>query len=375
VTQKIAKSCDFPGFAHDGIRQIAPYVPGRPLEEVAERYGLDLGRVIKLASNECPLGCSRDVRKTIAELVDTVHLYPDGDGSALKKNLSEKLDVPSSAITLGNGSNEILELAARVFAGPGRDIIYSQYAFAVYPIISQVVGANGVEVPASRWGHDLSAMAQAVTDDTRLLFIANPNNPTGTWLGRDDLFAFLSALPKHVVVVLDEAYFEFADHENAQFPDSIRWLETFAQLIITRTFSKAYGLAGLRIGYSISNPQIADLFNRVRQPFNINALAQAAACAALQDQGHVREACRVNALGKQQLQQAFEQMKLSYIPSLGNFISVAVGDGSAVFESLLSKGVIVRPMAGYRMPEYIRVSIGTELENRTFLGALREALR
>ena len=362
--------------AAPGLKGLQPYQPGKPIEELEREYGIS--NIIKLASNENPLGPSPLALEAIKQELDELARYPDGNGFALKQTLSQKLGVKQSQITLGNGSNDILELIARAFATADNDVIFSQHAFAVYPIVTQAVNARAVVTPAKDWGHDLEAMAQAVTDRTRLVFIANPNNPTGTYLTADKLKAFIGGLPHHVIAVVDEAYYEYAHDPRMQadgYPDATQWLDEFPNLIVTRTFSKAYGLAALRVGYSVSDPGIADLLNRVRQPFNVNHLAIVAATAALNDSQHLDKGIHLNAVGMQQLVEGFDKLGLDFIPSVGNFICVDVGKAAAtVYDALLHEGVIVRPVANYQMPQHLRVTIGSPQENDRFLQALHKVL-
>jgi histidinol-phosphate aminotransferase len=353
-----------------GVRGLQPYVPGKPIEELEREYGVT--NVIKLASNESPLGPSPKALAAAHVALAEIARYPDGGGFALKRALAAKLGVLPEQITLGNGSNDILEFAARAFVTAQDEVVFSQHAFAVYPIVTQAVGARAVEVPAHEWGHDLAAMQAAITPRTRLIFIANPNNPTGTWLRRAALEAFLDKLPDSVIVVMDEAYFEYV--EASDYPDTIAWLARYPNLICARTFSKIYGLAGLRVGYGVSSAAIADVLNRVRQPFNVSSVAQAAALAALDDDAHLNQARGVNADGMQQLVKGFEQLGLDYIPSVGNFVCVEVGEAGRVYERLLRAGVIVRPVANYGMPRHLRITVGLADENRRFLEALQAAL-
>jgi histidinol-phosphate aminotransferase len=354
-----------------GVQQLIPYKVGKPIEELERELGLT--RVIKLASNENPLGPGKKALAAIQAALPTVALYPDGSGFMLKQALAKKYAVDVSQITLGNGSNEILELVARAFLTPELEVVFSQHAFAVYPIVTQAVGATSVVAPALNYGHDLDAMLQSVTKKTRLVFIANPNNPTGTLLSQASLERFISALPDTCVCVLDEAYFEFVS--RAESVNSIDWLKKFPNLLITRTFSKAYGLAGLRVGYGLSSPQLADILNRVRQPFNNNTLALAAAEAALADVEHLQQTITVNALGMQQLTNGFKNLGLEWIPSAGNFVSVDLKQaGQPVYEAMLRKGVIVRPVGVYELPNHLRISIGTAAENEVFLQSLTDTL-
>jgi histidinol-phosphate aminotransferase len=353
------------------IRAIAPYQPGKPIAELERELGIS--NIVKLASNENPLGCSPHATAAMQEALKTIALYPDGNGFELKDALSKRYGVAPECIVLGNGSNDMLELAARAFLTVGDKAVYSQHAFAVYPLAVQAVGATGISVPAVDFGHDLPAMLKAVVDnDARLVFIANPNNPTGTFVEAAVLLEFMRALPPHVLVVLDEAYNEFLPQDCRY--DSVAWLKEFSNLVVSRTFSKAYGLAGLRVGYAFCDAQVADMMNRVRQPFNVNSVAQAAAVAALDDDDFVRATHENNLRGMQQITQGLKKLGLAYIPSYGNFVCFRIGDGAKMYRRLLELGVIVRPVASYEMPDYLRVSIGTEQENSKFLAALKRAI-
>ena len=316
--------------------------------------------------------------KAIAANLADLSRYPDGNGYSLRKKLAVKLGVAEDQITLGNGSNDILELIGRAFLMPGHEAIYSRHSFAVYPLVVQASGATAVVTDAKDWGNDLVAMLAAVTDVTRLIFLANPNNPTGTWVDRISLREFLEKLPANIIVVLDEAYFEYVTEPD--YPDGLMFLQDFPNVIVTRTFSKAYGLAGLRVGYGISSSSIADILNRVRQPFNVNSMALAAAEAALDDVVFIEKSKKINNAGLEQLRIAFDEMGLSYIPSVANFIAVKVGQNSktantnTVYEKLLQSGVIVRPVANYDMPDYLRITIGLEQENEKFIDSLKQVL-
>lgn len=354
------------------IRAIAPYQPGKPIAELAREMGLPESDIVKLASNENPLGASPRVLAAIENVIMELARYPDGNGFTLKTALAERHGVGLEQIVLGNGSNDVLELAARAFLTPQTSAVYSQHAFAVYPLATQAVGARGIEVPAKDFGHDPEALLAAIKGDTRILFIANPNNPTGTLLDPVQLLGLIERVPKNVLVVLDEAYTEYLP--DAMKSDSVGWLKRFSNLIVTRTFSKAYGLAGLRVGYALSSPHVADMMNRTRQPFNVNSLAQVAAVMAMQDDAFLDECLAINRAGMVQLTDGFKRLGLAYIPSYGNFVAVRVGNAAAINFSLLKQGVIVRPIANYGLPEHLRVSVGLEGENKVFLQALERAL-
>jgi len=355
------------------IKSIAPYQPGKPISELAREMGLDEAGIVKLASNENPLGVSPRAQAAIRAVLEDLSRYPDGNGFGLKQALARRFGVAMDAIVLGNGSNDVLDLAARAFLTANDEAIYSQHAFAVYPLAIQSIGARGIEVPARNYGHDLERIARAVTSKTRLIFIANPNNPTGTMAPYPALEAFLAALPDHVLVVLDEAYNEYLPHEVRV--DTVAWLKRFPNLVITRTMSKVYGLAGLRVGYAFGSAEVADLMNRVREPFNVNSVALAAGAAALDDPDFVRKSYELNLAGMKQITEGLAAFGLSYIRSYGNFVTFEVCDAAGVFQRLLKAGVIVRPVASYGMPDHLRVSIGLESENARFLESLAQALR
>jgi histidinol-phosphate aminotransferase len=361
--------CDLaPGY----IRAIAPYQPGKPISELAREMGLEEASIIKLASNENPLGVSPLARRAIEAAIADLARYPDGNGFELKQALSRLHGVAQECIVLGNGSNDVLEMAARAFLAPGLEAVYSQHAFAVYPLAVQATGATGLEAPAREFGHDLAAMRRAITARTRLVFIANPNNPTGTLVRPRELEAFIAGLPAEILVVLDEAYNEYLSDELKS--DSVGWLKRFPNLVVTRTFSKIYGLAGLRVGYAFAAAGVADLMNRVRHPFNVNSIALAAATAALGDRDFVRKGFELNRSGMHQVTDGLTRLGLDYIPSHGNFVSFRVRDAAGAFQRLLKAGVIVRPIASYGMPQHLRVTIGLESENGRFLEALQRAL-
>lgn len=355
-----------------GIKGLTPYIPGKPVDELERELGIS--QAVKLASNENPLGPSPLAIQALMQSIDGVHIYPDGDCFQLKQALAEHLGVERKQITIGNGSNEIIELVSRLFSGPGIDVIVSEYSFAIYEIVAQALSANCIKVPAKNWGHDLEAMLAAVTPKTRIIFIANPNNPTGTYLTSDELQSFLQQLPEQVIVVLDEAYFEYVGRDD--YPDGVALLSQFDNLIVMRTFSKIFGIAGLRVGYSISHEKLADYLNRARQPFNVNLLAQHAAKAALQDGQHLQASLDTNNRGLKQLQAGFSQMGIEFIPSVGNFICFQIRqDANECFNALLQKGVIIRPLASYAMPKHLRITVGREEENQRFLDALTEVLK
>ncbi|MBK1726155.1 histidinol-phosphate transaminase [Halorhodospira neutriphila] len=367
---------DFSALAMPGVRGLAPYEPGKPIDELRREYGVS--EVVKLASNESPLGPSPRAAEAASAAGAAAHRYPDGNGFALKAAVAERHGVPPERVTLGNGSNDVLVLLAQAFLGPGRTAVFSAHAFAVYPIATQTVGATARVVPAlpaeaeQPYGHDLEAMLAAVDETVSVVFVANPNNPTGTWLTEGELRGFLDRLPARVIAVVDEAYFEYAAAEPG-YPDASRWLEAYPNLVVTRSFSKVYGLAGLRVGYGLSHPAVADLLNRVRQPFNCSAPAQEAAAAALADEAHTRRAVALNDEQRRILREGLEAMGLRVLPSAANFLTFYAGEQAAqIHEGLLRRGVIIRPVAGYDLAGWLRVSVGTAAENRTFLEALAE---
>jgi histidinol-phosphate aminotransferase len=371
MTQAQASIEQFP--VPDYIRAIAPYVGGKPIGEVAREFGLDEAKIIKLASNENPLGMPQSARDAMTRAFDEVGRYPDANGHDLKQVISRKLNVPMDWITLGNGSNDILVLAAHAFLQPGAAAIYSQYSFVVYALATQEVGGRSIVVPATAgFGHDLEAMLAAITPDTHLIYLANPNNPTGTYLSGAELEAFLAAVPSRVVVVLDEAYNEYLAPELKT--DSVAWTRKFPNLIVSRTMSKAYGLAGLRIGYAVAQPVLTDVLNRIRQPFNVNLLAQAAAIAALDDDAFLAKSYALNRDGLVQLCAAFDALGLPYVKPFGNFVLVKVGDAARINLALLKRGIIVRPVANYDLPEWLRISVGLPEENAAFIAAFKEVL-
>ena len=368
---------DFSVLAVPGVQALRPYEPGKPVATLERELGIR--DAVKLASNENPLGPSPRALVAIQAVLGQLHIYPDGNGFALKQALADRHGVAPEQIILGNGSNEILELVARTWLAPGRNAVFSEHAFAVYPLVVQAVSAEGRAARAlpadsrQSFGHDLDAMRARVDAGTRVIFVANPNNPTGTWVSAQALEGFLSRVPAETLVVVDEAYAEYV--EAPDYPDTTQWVPRFPNLLVTRTFSKIHGLAGLRLGYSVSSAAVAELLNRVRQPFNVNALAQAAGLAALADTGHVAESVRVNREGLAQIGAGLRERGLDFIPSVGNFITFDVRQPPApVYERLLQQGVIVRPVANYGLPTHLRVTIGTRGENDRFLAALGRAL-
>lgn len=348
------------------------YQPGRPIEEVARELGLDPDTVIKLASNENPLGPSPAAIQAMTQAIRTVHLYPDGSSFHLKRRLAQQLELTPDHLILGNGSNEILELIGHAWLRPGTDAVVSQYCFAVYPIVTHLFGANLITVPAVEYGHDLPALKRAITPATRVVFVANPNNPTGTLAPHQHILDLANQIPDHVLLVMDEAYIDFLPDPLDLIPFVRNNLRP--NLILLRTFSKIYGLAGLRLGYAIGCPDLIASLEKVREPFNVNSLAQVAALAALDDPDHLLATRQNNDAGLHFLQNGLRQLHLEFVPSAANFILVNVGDGQAVFQALQHLGIITRPMAGYQLPAWIRVSIGTPQENARFLHALPSAL-
>ncbi|WP_067585530.1 histidinol-phosphate transaminase [Endozoicomonas ascidiicola] len=366
-------ACNFLHLAVAGVRGMSPYQPGKPIDELAREQGLKAEDIVKLASNENPLGPSPVAVKTMVESLSELARYPDGGGFLLKDALSKKLGVNPEQLTLGNGSNDVLVLLAEAFLNPEASAVFSEYAFVVYPLAVKATGAEAIVVPSVNYGHDLDAMASAIKDNTRLVFLANPNNPTGTAFSQQDLKGFLDKVSENVVVVLDEAYFEYA--AGGGLPDGVELLDRYPNLVVTRTFSKAYGLAGARVGYAVSNPEIADILNRLRQPFNLNLPAQFGALAALNDDDYLTESITLNQQGMVQLEKGFAELGLDWIPSSGNFITVNLAqEAMPIYQALLSHGVIVRPVGNYGLPQHLRVSIGLPEENRRCLAALSQIL-
>ncbi|HRJ73944.1 MAG TPA: histidinol-phosphate transaminase [Terrimicrobiaceae bacterium] len=354
--------------AHEHVLKLIAYEPGKPVEELAREMGLQPSDIIKLASNENPLGPSPKALAAMREALERSHFYPDGGAWALRSAIAGKLGLARENVILGNGSNEIIEFIGHAFLRPGDEVITAGHAFAVYGLMAQLFGAKTVEVPDPGYRHDLDAMLAAVTPRTRQLFIANPNNPTGTMVGQEEIDRFMAAVPAHVLVIFDEAYFEFLD----QAPDVIKYVREGRNVVVMRTFSKIQGLANLRIGYGLAPKEIADVLQKTRQPFNANGIAQAGAAAGLLDDEHMNRTRELTHAGRDVLESAFRKRGLEYVPSVANFVLVRVGDGDGVFQKLLQRGIIVRAMRSYKLPEWIRVSIGTPAQNQRFLDELQK---
>jgi histidinol-phosphate aminotransferase len=348
------------------------YQPGRLIEEVARELNLPAGEIIKLASNENPLGPSPAALAAMQKVLANLHLYPDGNAFYLKQKLSEKLGITPNNLILGNGSNEIIEFVGHAYFAPGVDVVVSQFCFAIYPLVAKMMGANIITVPAKNHGHDLPAMLNAITPRTRVMFVANPNNPTGTLAAREEVIRLVNEVPDQVLLVMDEAYIEFLE-EPVDLVPLVR-LGTRQNLLMMRTFSKIFGLAGLRLGYGIGHPDLIAALEKIRQPFNINSIAQAAALAALEDAEHMRKTRENNMRGLEFLSRKLRELNLEYVPSAANFVLVRVGEGQRVFEAMQRQGVIVRPMGGYQLPEWIRISVGTPKENERCIESLRKSL-
>ncbi len=366
-----SKPGSFLKLAQSGLKNLSPYKPGKSIEELEREIGR--GDLIKLASNENPLGPPEKVLAAISREHGNLARYPDGGAFYLKQKLSERLDVAPEMITLGNGSNDVLEMLARSFLGPGTEAIVSQHCFVVYPLLTKALGANLVEIKTRNFRPDLDSTLKSINKKTRMIFLANPNNPTGTWISKKEITRFMNNLPRSILVILDEAYYEYVNSHD--YPDGIDLQREYENLIVTRTFSKAYGLAGLRIGYSVSNPEIAELMNRIRQPFNVNSLSLVAAGLALDETDFLKESISINEDGMKFLEQTFSRLDLQYIPSAGNFLTVDLGQSAfPIYELLLQKGIIVRPIEVYGLPNHLRVSIGLPHENERFSEALEETL-
>jgi histidinol-phosphate aminotransferase len=357
--------------ANPQLREIMVYPPGKPIEETARELGLDPGAIIKLASNENPLGPSPKAMEAMRDALEKAHLYPDGSGFCLCNAVAAKLGLASRNVILGNGSNEVLEFLGHAFLNPGDDVIASQYAFIVYKLIATSFGARTIEVPSPDYHQDLNGMFAAITPKTRLIFVPNPNNPTGTLVSQRAIDDFMSRIPENVIVVFDEAYFEFLDRR----PDTLRFVREGRNIVVLRTFSKIHGLAGLRIGYAVGSADLVEVLHKTRQPFNVNSIAQVGALAALEDDEHLRETKQVIDKGRAYLHKQFAEMKIPFVPGTANFVMVHVGDGHTIFEKLLRQGIIVRPLKEYSLPEWVRISVGTMEENKKLIAALGEVMR
>lgn len=356
------------------LEQIMPYVGGMPIEELSRKIGISENNIIKLASNENPYGISPKTKKAIQDFID-FNLYPDGSGYELIKTISKKFNLDPEQVVLGNGSNDILELAARIVVSKNSEIMFSEHAFAVYNLVAKSIGAQENIIPSKNYAHDLLAFEKHISKNTKLIFIANPNNPTGTYINKNDLYRFISKVPSEVLIVLDEAYDEYLDEEDKS--EALKWVKDFNNLLVSRSFSKAYGLASLRIGYGISSKAVIEMINRVRQPFNANSIAQVAANAAIKDSPFVEMSYEKNKEQKLFMENAFKSLNIDFIKSYGNFISFQLGsadDAVECYEYLLKKGIILRPISNYGMPKFLRVSIGTPKENKTFIEVLSEFL-
>ena len=357
-------------FTNPALRNFKAYQPGKPIEETARELGAQADDIIKLASNENPFGPSPKALTAMRDALEYSHLYPDGGGYYLGEALSKKLGVPRDHLILGNGSNEVIEFLGHAFLREGDEIITSEHAFVVYKLVAKIFGAKTIETPSPDYHHHLDAILGAITPRTRLIFIANPNNPTGTLLSQAEIDRFMSRLPDDVIAIFDEAYFEYVDNP----PNTLRFVHEGRNVVVLRTFSKIAGLAGLRIGYGVGPPALIEILQKTRQPFNTSSIAQAAAVAALADAEHVSATKRVTSEGRDYMQRKFGEMKLRFVPSVANFVLVNVGDGRAVFKALLQKKIIVRDLKGYNLPEWIRISIGTMEQNRKCIAALQEVL-
>ncbi|MDZ4286444.1 MAG: histidinol-phosphate transaminase [Prosthecobacter sp.] len=357
-------------YANPQLRDLVAYEPGKPIEEVARERGLKPEDIIKLASNENPLGPSPKALVAMQEEIKAVHIYPDGGGWKLRNAIAKKFDLEMSNVILGSGSNEVIEFIGHAFLKPGDNIITADHAFLVYKLMAKVFGAETIEVPDPGYIHDLDAMAASVTPRTKEIFIANPNNPTGTLVSQEQIDRFMDKVPPHVVVVFDEAYYEFLDNP----PDTLKYVREGRNVVVLRTFSKIQGLAGLRIGYGLANKEMIEVLQRTRQPFNINSVAQAGALAGILDDEHQQKTKQLTDEGRAYLQDQFAALGLEYIPSYANFVLVKVGDGNAVFKAMMDKGIIVRAMAAYKLPEWVRISVGTMPQNERCIEVLREVL-
>jgi histidinol-phosphate aminotransferase len=354
--------------AHPWLHDLVSYEPGKPIEDVARELGLKPHEIIKLASNENPLGPSPKALAAMREMLERAHFYPDGGGFYLREAIAKKFGFERASVMLGCGSNEIIEFIGKAFLNPGDEIVVARHAFVVYKLMATLFGATTIEVPDPNFAHDLDAMAAAITPKTKEVFIANPNNPTGTLLSQDEIDRFMEKVPDHVIVVFDEAYHEFLENP----PDTLKFIRAGRNVVVLRTFSKIQGLANLRIGYGLAKPELIDVLQKTRQPFNTNGIAQAGALAGLMDEDHQRKTREITIEGRNFLQREFGAMGLEYVPSFANFVLVRVNDGKGVFQALMRKGIIVRDMTSYGLPEWIRVSIGTMEQNERFLAELKK---
>jgi histidinol-phosphate aminotransferase len=354
--------------AHEWLRDLVAYEPGKPIEDVARELGLEPGQIIKLASNENPLGPSPKALAAMRDALERAHFYPDGGGFYLREAIARKFGLTREHVILGCGSNEIIEFIGHAFLSPGDEIITARHAFVVYKLMATLFGARTIEVNDPGFAHDLDAMAAAITPRTKEIFIANPNNPTGTLLSQDEIDRFMAKVPNDIVTVFDEAYYEFLEDP----PDTLKFVREGRNVVVLRTFSKIQGLASLRIGYGLAHPELINVLQKTRQPFNANGIAQAGALAGLEDDEHQRKTGEITIAGRNRLQRAFAEMKLEFVPSQANFVLVRVGDGKKMFQALLRRGIIVRDMNAYGLPEWIRVSVGTPEQNERFLAELEE---
>jgi histidinol-phosphate aminotransferase len=357
--------------ANPQLRDITVYEPGKPIEETARELGIEPDAIIKLASNENPLGPSPKAIQAMRAALENAHLYPDGSGFYLCKAIAAKLGLSPENIILGNGSNEVIEFLGHAFLNPGDEVITSQYAFIIYKLLATSFAARTIELPTPNFQQDLGATLDAITRKTRLIFIPNPNNPTGALISQRAIDSFMSRVSEKIIVVFDEAYFEFLDHP----PDTLQYVREGRNVVVLRTFSKIHGLAGLRIGYAVARPDVIEVLHKTRQPFNVNSIAQAGALAALEDDAHLRETKRIVDEGRAYLQEQFFELQIPFVPAVANFVMVNVGDGCAIFEKLLQRKIIVRPLKGYGLPEWVRITVGTMEENKRLIGALREVTR
>jgi len=359
------------GLANPQLRNLAVYEPGKPIEETAHELGIDPAEIIKLASNENPLGPSLKAARAMRAALENAHLYPDGSGVSLCKAIAAKLGLATENIILGNGSNEVIEFLGHAFLNPGDDVVTFQYAFIIYKLLATAFSVRTIETPCPDYQPDLEATLNAITPKTRLIFIPNPNNPTGTLVSQRAIDRFMSRVPENIVVVFDEAYFEFLDDP----PDTLQYVHEERNVVVLRTFSKIHGLAGLRIGYAVARPDVIEVLHKTRQPFNVNSVAQAGALAALNDDAHLRETKRVIDEGRVYLQKQFSVMQIPFVPAVANFVMLNVGDGCAVFEKLLRRKIIVRPLKGYGLTEWVRISVGTMEQNKKLIAALGDMMR